>query len=209
MKILKFNKKICFLISLVFIAIACLLVYLNKLSYNRYLEMKQEYVEVDCIVIEVDDIKHTIKVAYAYDNIEYYAIFETIEYKLMDSFTGVIKPNEPTKLRFDNGYSHWNIYTYTAILLTGLALLFNLVIIKRSLVRYICMKNEKITTKIIEIKTWHSFRILVIEHNGKKYKSEIFKTFDNISLLEENTEIDFYKKGLLHYIDLFSYKKIR
>ena len=209
MKILHFNKKLWFIISLVLIVCACMLMFLNKLSYNNYLKTKEEFVEVDCIVVEVDDIKRTIKVAYTYDNIEYYQEFQTIEYKLQDSFVGVIRPEKPTELRFDNGYSMWNMYSYVAILLTAIAIVLNIIILKRSFVRFICMKKDKTTLKVIEIKGCRSIHFLIVEYEGKKYKSELFKTFEDISLLEENVFVDFYKQGFLHYIDLSSYKKIR
>lgn len=209
MKILEFNKKFWFIVSLVFIALACLLMLLNKLSYNQYIEMKQEYVEVDCTVIAVDDIKRTIRVAYAYKNVEYYAVFETTQYKLLDNFTGVIRPDDPTKLRFDNGYSFWNSYTVFAILLTSIAILLDIIIIKRTLVRYICMKKEKVTLSILEIKSWHGFHYLVVEHNDKQYKSEIFKTFEDINFLEKNVVINLYISKKLHYIDLSSYTRVR
>lgn len=209
MKILEFNKKFWFIISLILIALACLLMFLNKLSYNEYIEMKQEYVEVDCTVIEVDDVKRTIKVAYVYNNFEYYAVFQTIEYKLMDSFVGVIKPEDPTKLRFDNGYSMWNTYTYIAIILTIIAIIIDTGILKRLFVRFICINKEKLTLKVCEVKTWHSLRWLVVEHERKEYKSELFKTFEDISLLDENAVVDIYINKHLHYIDLSTYRKIR
>ena len=41
MKILEFKKLFWFIVSLVFIGLAALSVFLNKLSYNRYLEMRE------------------------------------------------------------------------------------------------------------------------------------------------------------------------
>lgn len=43
MKILEFKKLFWFIVSLVFIGLAALSVFLNKLSYNRYLEMREGY----------------------------------------------------------------------------------------------------------------------------------------------------------------------
>lgn len=67
--------------------------------------MREGYVEVDCMVIRVDDFERTITVAYVNpeDGIKYYVTFQTIEYEEMDTFKGIIKPEEPTKLKFDNG----------------------------------------------------------------------------------------------------------
>lgn len=209
MKILKFNKKLWFILSLVFIGLSCVLMLLNRYDYNVYLEKKEEYVEVDCTVIEVDDIKHTIKVAYVFENVEYYNVFNTTQYKLQDQFTGVIRPNKPTELRFDNGYSFWNTYTYAAIILTTIALAFDFIIFKRIVIKFICTKKEKTTIKILEIKDWRKYHYFVVNYNGKEYKSELFKTFDNITLLEQNDEIDLYLNGPFHYIDLSSYKRIR
>ena len=182
---------------------------LNKLSYDTYLEMKEDYVEVDCTVIEVDDIKRTVRIAYTYQNVEYYAVFETTEYKLMDNFIGVIKPEEPTKLRFDNGYSMWNIYTYAAIILTLIALFLDILILKRLLISKICKKQAKENVKVIGIKTHWIFHYLIIDFNGKKYKSEFFTTHENIALIGENAYVDFYQKNHLYYIDLKTYKNIR
>ena len=93
--------------------------------------MKEKYVEVDCTVIEVDDIKRTIKIAYVYNNFEYYTVFETTEYKLRDTFTGVIRTEDPTKLRFDNGYDVWNLYSYIAVFFLILAAIIDIAILKR------------------------------------------------------------------------------
>ena len=144
MKILQFNKRLMFILSIVFIALAALLMLINETQYKQYLEIKSEYVEVDCIVVDVDDDKRTITVAYVYKNQTYEVELQTIEYKLMDHFVGVIKPQDPNKLRFDNGYDLWNPYSYVALSLTLISTIFVLLIIKRLLVRLICFKSEKI-----------------------------------------------------------------
>jgi hypothetical protein len=207
MKIIEYSKKLWFIFSLVLIGAACLLFLFNHFSYKEYLEMKEKYVEVDCTVIEVDDIKRTIKIAYIYNNFEYYTVFETTEYKLMDTFTGVIRPEDPTKLRFDNGYDVWNLYSYIAVFFLILAAIIDIAILKRIFIKSICMRKDKINTKVIEIKTWKSIHYIIVLHEGKEYKSELFKTFEDISLLEENVYIDLYINKSLHYIDLSTYKK--
>lgn len=208
MKIEELRKRFWFIISLVLIGIACLLMFLNKLSYNNYLEMKEEYVEVDCIVIRVDDIKRTITVAYVYDGVELYEDLQTIEYGLGDSFVAVVKASDPDKkIRFDNGYSMWNTYTYLALTLTIIAILLDLLILKRIIIRFICMTNDKTSLNVIDVKGWRRFHYLIVEYNGKIYKSELFTTYENIHLVEENVYVDFYKKGVFHYIDLSTYKK--
>lgn len=209
MKILEFKKTLMFILSLVFVALAILLMFLNNLSYKEYLEMKQEFVEVDCTVVEVDNDKRTIIVAYVYKNIEYQVELQTIEYDLMDHFIGVIKPQEPTKLRFDNGYDMWNVYSYLAIILVLISILFNLLILKRLLVRLICLNAKQTTINILDVKSWLFLHCIVVEYNGKKYYSEIFRTFDNIHLLEENVTITFKKRWFVHHIDLSTYKKNR
>lgn len=209
MKILEFNKTLMFIISLVFITIAFLMMFLNNLSYNKYLKMKQEYVEVDCTVVEVNDEERTITVAYVYQNKEYQVKLQTIEYKLMDYFVGVIKPEEPTKLRFDNGYDMWNIYSYVAIALVSIAIVFNLLIIKRLVVRLICLKTKKKSLNVVDVKSWGFLHCLVVEDNGKKYISEFFRTFDNIHLLEEHVMVTFQKRLFIYHIDLSSYQKVR
>jgi hypothetical protein len=171
--------------------------------------MKQEYVEVDCTVVEVNDEERTITVAYVYQNKEYQVKLQTIEYKLMDYFVGVIKPEEPTKLRFDNGYDMWNIYSYVAIALVSIAIVFNLLIIKRLVVRLICLKTKKKSLNVVDVKSWGFLHCLVVEDNGKKYISEFFRTFDNIHLLEENVMVTFKKRWFIYHIDLSSYQKVR
>lgn len=209
MKILEFKKLFWFIVSLVFIGLAALSLFLNKLSYNRYLEMREGYVEVDCMVIRVDDFERTITVAYVNpeDGIKYYVTFQTIEYEEMDTFKGIIKPEEPTKLKFDNGYSFWNTYAYFATILVIFAVIIDLIIVKRLLVRAIAYNGDKYTCKVTSIKTWKNMHVLVVTHNGKNYTSEVFRTFQNISLLDEGREVDFYKNGFIYHIDLASYHK--
>jgi hypothetical protein len=209
MKILEFNKKVMFILSIIFVAIACVLMYFNKLGYQDYLELKKEYVEVECTVIEVDETKPSVKVAWSYKNQSYEVVWETTQYKLMDQFTCVIKPEAPEDLRFDNGYSFWNIYTFISIALTASALVLDIIVIKRLFIRIICKKSEKHTAKVVGVKGRGKCRVLTVEHQGKLYKSELFNTFENIILLEANVVIDFYKKGIFHYIDLSTYKKVR
>jgi hypothetical protein len=198
-----------FIVSIIFIAIACVLMYLNKLGYDEYLKIKEEYVEVDCIIIAVDETKPSATVEWTYNRQTYQMVLETTKFEYMDVFTGVIKPESPENLRFDNGYSFWNIYTYISILLVTLAIILNLIIVKRLLIRSICKDSEKQIAKIIGVKSIGKFRMFTVEHQGKLYKSELFHTFQNIILLEANVVIDFYKKGIVHYIDLSTYKKIR
>jgi hypothetical protein len=171
--------------------------------------MKEGYVEVDCMVIRVDEFERTITVAYVNpeDGIEYYATFQTIEYEEMDTFTGIIKPEEPTKLRFDNGYSFWNTYSYVAVFLVFLAVIIDLIILKRLLVRAISYNGDKVVCKVVKIKTWKNLHTLVVTHNNKNYNSEVFRTFQNISLLDEGREVDMYKNGFIYHIDLASYHK--
>lgn len=210
MKVLEFKKVFWFIISLIMIGLAFLCGYLNHFLYENYLEMKEDYVEVDCVVTDVDEVARTITIAYVnpVDGIEYYATFQTIEYELNDSFVGAIKPEEPTKLRFDNGYSHYNAYTFTAIILLAFAGLIILVIIKRLFVRTICMSADKVTLSGLTLKHWQNFHILIVNYNGKKYRSEIFRTFQNIHFLDPNTTIDLYVRGPFHYLDLASYQKV-
>ena len=171
--------------------------------------MREGYVEVDCMVIRVDDFERTITVAYVNpeDGIEYYVTFQTIEYEEMDTFKGIIKPEEPTKLKFDNGYSFWNTYAYFALVLVIFAVIIDLIIIKRLLVRAIAYNGDKYTCKVTSIKSWKNMHVLVVTHNGKNYTSEVFRTFQNISLLDEGREVDFYKNGFINHIDLASYHK--
>ena len=154
MKIIEFNKKLWFILSLVLLGAACLLILFNFLSYKEYLKLKEEYVEVDCTVIAVDDIKRTIKIAYVYNNMEYYTVFETTQYELMDTFTGVIRPEDPNNLKFDNGYKIWNSYSYIEIFFIFTSLIIDIAILKRILIKFICMKKDKISTKVIEVKTY-------------------------------------------------------
>ena len=207
MKIIEFSKKLWFILSLVLLGAACLLILFNFLSYKEYLKLKEEYVEVDCTVIAVDDIKRTIKIAYVYNNMEYYTVFETTQYELMDTFTGVIRPEDPNNLKFDNGYKIWNSYSYIAIFFIFTSLIIDIAILKRILIKFICMKKDKISTKVIEIKTYKSIHYLIVVYEGKEYKSEFFKTFEDISLLEDNVFVDLYINKSLHYIDLSTYKK--
>ena len=207
MKIIEFSKKLWFILSLVLLGAACLLILFNFLSYKEYLKLKEEYVEVDCTVIAVDDIKRTIKIAYVYNNMEYYTVFETTQYELMDTFTGVIRPEDPNNLKFDNGYKIWNSYSYIAIFFIFTSLIIDIAILKRILIKFICMKKDKISTKVIEVKTYKSIHYLIVVYEGKEYKSEFFKTFEDISLLEDNVFVDLYINKSLHYIDLSTYKK--
>lgn len=207
MKIIEFSKKLWFILSLVLLGTACLLILFNFLSYKEYLKLKEEYVEVDCTVIAVDDIKRTIKIAYVYNNMEYYTVFETTQYELMDTFTGVIRPEDPNNLKFDNGYKIWNSYSYIAIFFIFTSLIIDIAILKRILIKFICMKKDKISTKVIEVKTYKSIHYLIVVYEGKEYKSEFFKTFEDISLLEDNVFVDLYINKSLHYIDLSTYKK--
>lgn len=207
MKILEFNKKFWLISSLVLILIACLLLFINDKAYENYLSMKEDYVEVFCVVTDNDEINRTITVAYSYHNLEYTVKLQTIEYKIGDSFYGVIKPSDPYQLRFDNGYSMFNFYSICSGLLVILALLITIIILKRIIIKKIALNGEVISLPITSIKSWKNLHCLVLEYNDKKYISEVFRTFQNISLVEENVYINLYKNGLVYYIDLKSYAK--
>ena len=206
MKILEFNKRTMFSISLVFLAIAFLLMLLNQSAYQDYLELKEEYIEVDCIITDVDPISQTATVSYTYDRITYEVILPTTQYEVMDVFTGVIRPDKPDALRFDNGYSFWNMYSYCAIALCVLTLLFDFIVVKRLIVKSICIKSEKIRLKVLGVNEFFKLRQLVVLCDSKEVKSEFFRTYESISRLQDETYVDVYRKGRLCYIDLSSYK---
>lgn len=205
MKILEFNKRTMVSISIVFIAIAFLLMLLNQSAYNDYLKLKEEYVEVDCIVESVDTVSQTATVSYTYNRITYEVVLPTTQYEVMDVFTGVIRPDKPDALRFDNGYSFWNMYSYCAIALCFLALLFDFIVVKRLIIKSICIKSEKIRLKVLGVNEFFKLRQLVVLCNGKEIKSEFFRTYESISKLQDDTFVDVYRKGHLCYIDLASY----
>ena len=69
-----------------------------------------------------------------------------------------------TKLRFDNGYGLWNTYTYVALLLTVIAVILDLLILKKLAIRAICYKKDKVSLSVNDVKSWRSFHYLVVEN---------------------------------------------
>ena len=190
MKILELKKNVLLVLALVFIAIASLLQVLNQKGYDNYIKLREEFVEVDCIVVSVDTTLQTATIEYVYEHITYSVTYTTTQYEVMDVFTGVIRPEKPEALKFDNGYSMWNIYSVCSIALVSFALFLISVIIKRLIVKAICIKGEKYRIKVLEINKLSYLRQLILIFNGKEIKSEYFRTFQNISLLQDDIYVE-------------------